>query len=560
MTRPRPLLGLIVALSLAVPALGEDDAPGGGNPQPPADAHDLILLTEERPLFLRLHIEMNARSCETAWREAIDRLHNDLDLNQDGRLSETERVGCALIRELLSPQPAERIMMTRMPAPRQASVRDAPRDVETPDDLARDLRSAMGPVQVRISEAPEAHMERFFAALDVDGDGCLSPAEAKVAEASVRVLDRDDNGTIARDELRPFRNRYLEFQSSSAPQPAEAVEPFALLAPREQGRATLARQLIARYDRPQRDSRLSRDEIGMDLKHFERADRDDDGAIDAGEIEAALVDIVPDFELNVQFPRVGAAGIDLAESRAQPSMRVRQAPKNVAGGLVIVLEKIEIELVPDSAPRGRERWNFLHYSFRAADDDKSQSVDADEAQRHDLFPQATFRLMDRDRDGKLIVKEMQAFLERDADLAASRTIVSALDQGRSLFHALDADADGRLTVRELRALAAKLRMWDRDGDGRLSAGEIPRHYRLTLGRDLSTFVVTGADRVSAEIESLLDDSERKRRAGPAWFEEMDRNRDGDLSRREFLGSLADFNRLDTDHDGLIDAQEAARAQ
>jgi hypothetical protein len=40
---------------------------------------------------------------------------------------------------------------------------------------------------------------------------------------------------------------------------------------------------------------------------------------------------------------------------------------------------------------------------------------------------------------------------------------------------------------------------------------------------------------------------------------MDRNGDGDVSRREFLGTREDFNRIDTDGDGLIDADEAQRA-
>lgn len=38
---------------------------------------------------------------------------------------------------------------------------------------------------------------------------------------------------------------------------------------------------------------------------------------------------------------------------------------------------------------------------------------------------------------------------------------------------------------------------------------------------------------------------------------MDRNRDGDVSRREFLGPKAQFDRLDLDKDGLLDPVEAA---
>jgi hypothetical protein len=40
---------------------------------------------------------------------------------------------------------------------------------------------------------------------------------------------------------------------------------------------------------------------------------------------------------------------------------------------------------------------------------------------------------------------------------------------------------------------------------------------------------------------------------------MDRNHDGDVSRREFLGPRDQFDRLDRDKDGLIDPDEARAA-
>jgi hypothetical protein len=41
-----------------------------------------------------------------------------------------------------------------------------------------------------------------------------------------------------------------------------------------------------------------------------------------------------------------------------------------------------------------------------------------------------------------------------------------------------------------------------------------------------------------------------------WFKKMDRNRDGDVSRREFLGTDEQFRQLDTDGDGLVSVEEA----
>src|SRR5262249_58451642 len=51
---------------------------------------------------------------------------------------------------------------------------------------------------------------------------------------------------------------------------------------------------------------------------------------------------------------------------------------------------------------------------------------------------------------------------------------------------------------------------------------------------------------------------RERTAGRLWFRKMDKNRDGDVSRREFLGTKEEFDRIDSDGDGLISLEEAER--
>ena len=58
---------------------------------------------------------------------------------------------------------------------------------------------------------------------------------------------------------------------------------------------------------------------------------------------------------------------------------------------------------------------------------------------------------------------------------------------------------------------------------------------------------------------LINQPDLPERSGPLWFRKMDRNRDGDVSLREFLAPLAIFQKLDANGDGLISAAEAEQA-
>jgi Ca2+-binding EF-hand superfamily protein len=118
-----------------------------------------------------------------------------------------------------------------------------------------------------------------------------------------------------------------------------------------------------------------------------------------------------------------------------------------------------------------------------------------------------------------------------------------LDSGPSLFEALDSDADGALSVRELRGAWQRLEKLGCITAGKLDLTKLPRRIR---------FVVSLGPPVS-----LL---RRVPREGPAWFVAMDRNNDGDVSRREFLGDEAAFRKLDTDGDGLISRAEAEKGR
>jgi hypothetical protein len=98
--------------------------------------------------------------------------------------------------------------------------------------------------------------------------------------------------------------------------------------------------------------------------------------------------------------------------------------------------------------------------------------------------------------------------------------------------------------------------WDSNSDSSVSADEIPYHFQVTITRS-GLPGLTGAVAAVAVPQPMAAVAQSN--VNPDWFQKMDRNHDGDVSRREFLGPRDQFDRLDRDQDGLIDANEARAA-
>jgi hypothetical protein len=149
------------------------------------------------------------------------------------------------------------------------------------------------------------------------------------------------------------------------------------------------------------------------------------------------------------------------------------------------------------------------------------------------------------------------------DPAATQVAIGAVVDGYPLFRLVDGNGDRRLSPRECRNLKNVLAALDLDGDGAIGAGERPTAIRISITRGPHAHEML-AEPTSAAREFAsagLASSAPPPTAGsatkiPPWFADMDRNRDGDLSRTEFLGTSEQFKELDRDQDGLIGSQEA----
>jgi Ca2+-binding EF-hand superfamily protein len=556
------ILPLIVLLGLAAfPARAD---------QPPApDTQDLVFFNESAPLFLRLHIVVDGKPYQKYWTEAITKLHKFLDTDHDGVLAAKER-GNWLQR--MANVPATPAGATTKMAPAQPASGRSVDTVASADDLVNYLRPAFGPFQLQITPRNQAGPETLFTHLDVDGDKKLSETELRAADVTLLKFDQDDDETIRAEELLPYQSPFSQQQRRLAGrQNAQAAgdnAPFVAMGTGE-SRTKLVRRLLTQYDKhggpddgPGKDNKLQRDEIGFEPDAFSAADNDGDGGLDSDELVRALPTIPPALELLVGVSRDPAhrSSITVVNPQNETSPLASKVRRGSDTELGVALEGVLVEFnaKPGGAGGGLNVHDFYIQQFGAADADNNKYLEKKEIERNGIFNAQQFQLMDRDGDGKLFEEEMLAFVDQQADAAESRTMLSVSDQGRSLFEVLDLNRDRRLSVRELRGAIKKVSSWDRNGDGAIDSEEIPRHFQLNFGRGQSPLLIN-VDVFAFKLNAANSDGPSVG-PGPEWFRKMDRNLDGDLSPREFLGTRDQFRQLDTDGDGLIDPTEAGKAR
>jgi Ca2+-binding EF-hand superfamily protein len=170
--------------------------------------------------------------------------------------------------------------------------------------------------------------------------------------------------------------------------------------------------------------------------------------------------------------------------------------------------------------------------------------------------------MDKDGDGKVTREEFQGQPELFDRLDVNKDgVLSAADNPAT---APGAATEPAKTEAKKKGEAAKtdapkpgagqfgprLREMDKDGDGKITREEFQ-------GPEANF------DRIDLNKDGVLTPGEVVRAAAAAAakrFQMMDKDGDGKLTREEFPGAAALFDRLDTDHDGFLSKDEAAKLQ
>ncbi|QEL19596.1 EF-hand domain-containing protein [Limnoglobus roseus] len=475
---------LAALLFAAVPVAAADRPP----------AVDLVLLGGAKPARVQVEVEVDGKPLPAVWDETFAKLVAFYDRDGDGKLDKVEAA------RLPAPLAVRQAMgMGFIPpvgeAPMFADL-DADKDghASAAEVAAFYRRSGFGQPLIGIGSIPATAdlTAALLKHLDADGDGTLSAKEWKDAAETLAKLDKNDDELIGANELVP-----------------QVVYPGAagtiLLTPPDDTAPTV--EAVAKFP------------------------------------ALRLPTEVADLRWAAEITRRGGPALPAAWRTQEPAGRwaVKFGAKDAAARVVVAGARFEGWTTSGKLP---ELLATTRKQLQAQLGTKPEPSGERPAGRRRgtggldwLTP-----IADRDGDGTLSEKELNAWLDLQQQVGRGHALITLLDAKTGLFELLDANHDGTLSVRELRRAWEVVTAAGIVKDGRFDRERVPRQllaaaslgYPQSFGTDL--------------------------RAGPAWFRAMDKNGDGDVSRKEFTGPAEAFDKLDTDKDGLLSSAEAEKTE
>lgn len=378
--------------------------------------------------------------------------------------------------------------------------------------------------------------------LDTDSNKSLDAGEIAAAAIRLKSRDADDNDVLDAAEISGAPTGNL-VRVASTFGPAQSVSGTVLLGPTATGGAV---QGVLAQTYKTGGGRLKTGCFPQFAELFTALDKNQNGQIETNEA-LGLNEVPPHIELVV----------DLAAKKPGAGLQVVAVSSQFQSGTVgekleriLEFPGVRISLAASSAAPRMANYDSLGKSLlRQYDKDGNGYLDKTE-----LPPlPGQFELYDDDGDGKAFPAEIARGYARQAAAQTTQVAANIVRQSNSLFEALDTNGDGRLGLREVRAAAQRLTSLDKNQDQSISGDELPESFSVSFAlgaaatpADRPAIVTTAGPRLAVA-------------SGPQWFVRMDRNADGDVTLKEFLGSEDDFLRMDSSGDGLLDAQEAKAA-
>ena len=318
--------------------------------------------------------------------------------------------------------------------------------------------------------------------------------------------------------------------------------------------------MLKRFDHEPRKGTLSAAELGLPKDLVAKGDADQDGELNLEELRKWLPTVPPNYTLTVTLPqkKLVVPGSVWADSSTppppplKPGQRPKPGPRPLKKTEVLMAGQPLVLDVTSSQGAKSDNLNFYKNRFRRSDADKNNYLNATEFAQMGL-PDATFEMVDADGNGEVYVAELQEFLDLENLVDQGHVMVTYDNSEVSLFSLLDTNKDNRLTPRECLHVTDAWKANDLNHDHQLARHELSGKLHLTVELVKPRLLqVDFAQPGNMTGEAVINE----RSAGPVWFRGMDRNQDGDISRKEFLGTDEAFKKWDKDGDGLISVAEA----
>ncbi|MEI7698438.1 MAG: hypothetical protein WCK86_01475 [Planctomycetia bacterium] len=508
------------------------------------DVSTLVILAPSGPVFLELQISVGGESYRRWTGRYLSRV---LDGDGNRRLSRAE----------LSLIP-RRILAFAKSADPQDIIREISEGSEAADVSSEEFIqwfNARLPKMFDLIAQPKPADDavRLAGLLDENSDAAVSDEELSNAAKALRFRDLDNDETFTISELVPYRDPRSR---NVAVTPDVVSLPFFHITD-EDSLNIVAGRLLERY--------------GREGKLEWRSLRVSDQKTASNSLDRSLLSEYlksPEFHAGLQFQLSDKANLSDVKVEIQKSASAfLQVVSAERGRLNLVIDGMKLSLVArgGGANNRMVTRGYLGQEFSIMDADRSQSLDEMEFEglKAALVKAGTevdFHQIDLDEDLQMTRQELFRFADKEQAATASRVEVTVEQSGRTMFSLLDSNGDRRLTKREILKGRDRLTEYDINLDGAYSDVELGTEYVLTIGlgrSELRRMDDSGQMAGMAMMptgDAILPG--RDGLAGPNWFRLMDRNQDGDVSRREFPGTAVQFQQLDRDKDQLISVGEA----
>ncbi|MEK6257429.1 MAG: EF-hand domain-containing protein [Planctomycetota bacterium] len=501
-----------------------------------SEIRDVILMLESGPLHVRVHVAVGGVSPMDARRASLDRLLKTLDTDGDGKLSQQEAGRSPLFREKQRPKASE--FFKEIGAVPTFSRRDMEQQIE---------RIGGETVVYRQNASTSDNDDAIFTLLDANKDKIVDAMEMQDSVDLLLAKDSDDDECVTLEEFAPPptpADQIAAQMNQPRPQTATVAE---LL--RDTNQTLLPAQLIQKFDKD-RNRKLSPEELGWSKERVATCDTDKDGQLNLKEL-GGLKNSPVDIELEV----------DVIRKEGQPMLRaLGSLAKRTDGDRVPDLATISLptavvtfssrEVDPFEASM-----TIALRTFNELDTDKNGYLDKDETMVRERFGRGLFDQIDADGDGKIFGEEMKEFIRARGEPVATTCQIMVFDDGKGFFSTLDSNGDRRISMREMRYADKTLTKMKSNNKPGLAAEEPARRYRIEFVRGVFN-PFGNPERRNPFMPQPVVATVKQSPVGPIWFQRWDRNNDGDITWREFLGPRDAFEQLDADRDELIDPKEA----